>query len=234
MRFLTFFICVFCVLSVNGQSDTLQFAEELTIIKVLGVDSLGYIDPDILKSYNDGVELLENGQLSESIDAFTIALDQKPDFSKAYFNRAIAEMQLGNTQKAYVDFIKYAEIDSLPAEGFFQASIIKFQSGDYEESLTLLDKAIKENNRDARFNYEKGVIYFLMADFDAAIEEYTFALQKNPESPYALNDRASCKKENGDLKGAINDYENAIAVDPNFDVAWNNLGSAYRDENLFD
>lgn len=65
--------------------------------------------------YNKGTVLLENGDLTSAISALTQAIDIKPDFGEAYFNRGYAYMQLGNHAAGAADLSKAGELGILPS-----------------------------------------------------------------------------------------------------------------------
>ncbi|MGB4604053.1 MAG: tetratricopeptide repeat protein, partial [Bacteroidales bacterium] len=45
------------------------------------------------QNYNEGVKLLQNGDLQNAISKFTDAIQLKPDLAKAYYNRGVAKSE---------------------------------------------------------------------------------------------------------------------------------------------
>ena len=50
--------------------------------------------------YDAGVELQENGQLSEAIAEYDLAIESQPALTSAYMNRGVAYKDLGETERA--------------------------------------------------------------------------------------------------------------------------------------
>lgn len=51
-----------------------------------------------------GVVQVRSADFTEAIEAFNLAIQRKPGYDRAYFNRAQAEMRIGNYEKAIADF----------------------------------------------------------------------------------------------------------------------------------
>src|ERR1051326_7762724 len=58
-----------------------------------------------------GVVQVRSADFTEAIDAFNLAIQRKPGYDRAYFNRAQAYMRIGNYEKAVADFSFLAQQD---------------------------------------------------------------------------------------------------------------------------
>jgi tetratricopeptide (TPR) repeat protein len=61
--------------------------------------------------YNQGVDLFNQGEYQQAIDAFDSAIELDPDFADAYFNRGIAHYRLGNFQSTVLDMAEAIRLD---------------------------------------------------------------------------------------------------------------------------
>src|SRR6056297_169996 len=55
-------------------------------------------------AYNKGLELFSQKKYSDAIDKFNEAISFKKDFAKAYYNRGLSYIELGQNDKAVEDF----------------------------------------------------------------------------------------------------------------------------------
>ncbi|MBA7575463.1 Photosystem I assembly protein Ycf3 [subsurface metagenome] len=82
----------------SAEQKLLQTAEK-------DMEDTGGID-----SYNKGVIFAEINEFKKAIKYFTIALEENPEFAKAYHNRAVAYFMLGEFEKAWNDVRKVKEL----------------------------------------------------------------------------------------------------------------------------
>lgn len=55
------------------------------------------------KYFNSGVENSKNGEIELAIEDYTQAIELKPDYAEAYYNRGGAWLRLGEWEKARSD-----------------------------------------------------------------------------------------------------------------------------------
>ncbi|MDE6164458.1 MAG: tetratricopeptide repeat protein, partial [Muribaculaceae bacterium] len=65
--------------------------------------------------YDKGNVLLEEDDLTSAVSAYSKAIELKPDFGEAYYNRGYAYMKLGNREAGVADLSKAGELGVLPA-----------------------------------------------------------------------------------------------------------------------
>jgi len=70
------------------------------------------LDDDIAEAHiNRGASLVAMQRWAEGLEALTVGLKMNPnEAEKAYYNRAIANEELGNVREAYLDYRKAAEL----------------------------------------------------------------------------------------------------------------------------
>ena len=65
--------------------------------------------------YNKGVALASAGDFTAALACFNKALDLKPDFGEAYYNRGCVFFQLGNSERGAADLSKAGELGVVPS-----------------------------------------------------------------------------------------------------------------------
>ncbi|MBL4862222.1 MAG: tetratricopeptide repeat protein, partial [Crocinitomicaceae bacterium] len=69
---------------------SIGLAQDDTIVQATILDSA---DAAADKLYNSGIESFKRKQYEEAINAFTQAIELKPDFELAFFNRAATKLE---------------------------------------------------------------------------------------------------------------------------------------------
>ncbi len=155
-----------------------------------------------------------------SIKDFSIAIEGKPDYDHAFYNRGTARKDygefLGDTVillAAKKDFDDAISIDVQFAKAFQNRAIVY-------EMLNDLDKALSDYNRAIELagNYDfyvnRGVIYGRKGDFDNAIKDFDFVLSKI-ENASAYSNRGLANDMLGNYEKSLQDYNKAIELEPN-------------------
>lgn len=59
--------------------------------------------------------LAEAGAYDEAIKAFSRAIELKPDFGEAYYNRGFVYLSIGDSSKAFPDLSRAGELGIVPS-----------------------------------------------------------------------------------------------------------------------
>lgn len=65
--------------------------------------------------FNKGNIYVENGELTSALSAYTQAIELKPDFGEAYYNRGYVYFRLGNREAGAADLSRAGELGILPS-----------------------------------------------------------------------------------------------------------------------
>lgn len=65
--------------------------------------------------YNKGNMLLQSGDYTSALSAYSVAIDIKPDFGEAYYNRGYIYLKLGNKEAGVADLSKAGELGIVPS-----------------------------------------------------------------------------------------------------------------------
>ena len=197
--------------------DTVKVAANLT------PDQLAEAD------YNSGLDQMKKGDHTTAITFFTKSITAKPDFDKAFYNRAIALTQVKRFAEAHSDINRVIARSPQNADALFTKSLIYFNENKKDSMSVALDKCIAVKQSHPEANYYKGLLNYEAGEYKKAIENYNKAIEGDAKYVYAYNDRASAKRASNDYPGAIADYEKAISLDDKESFIYNNLGSAYNE-----
>lgn len=178
------------------------------------------VESDIASSNN--VMLLTNlgtvqrrrGKLSEAIETYTLALNYSPLAVPILMNRATAYLELGNEDKAYVDFCNLLDVDEEnPSALYFRAFIYTNRReysaarADYKRLLALQP------------DHESALLGLALLDqregrLQAAELQLTTLIERHPDNPTYLQARANVLIERSLYDLALIDLEGAIALQP--------------------
>jgi tetratricopeptide (TPR) repeat protein len=175
-------IIILCIIGMV----TMSFLEAQDTIKIIS-DNLQIAE----QRYNEGVKLLESGNIQGAINKFTEAINLKPDLSKAYYNRGVAKSQAGLYDEAIADLDKALSYET---SGFYYYTRgkAKHEKGDLEGALEDYNAAINFDKNLAEAYYYRASLYFDQGDYNSAIDDLKRAISKKDSYAYAYNDLGSC------------------------------------------
>jgi tetratricopeptide (TPR) repeat protein len=184
-----------------------------------------------------GNERRQANDFRGAVAQYDRAVEYDPNYGAVYWNRGIAYANMGEYQKAIVDYTSamdfYAEDPYGLAILFMNRGINKYYLGEYEEAITDHTKSIKTNPNYGAAYWNRGVAYGeankheeAIVDFSRAIEFYS---TRSNELAVLYMNRGINRREAGDLEGAVNDYSRAIELRSDYGAAYWNRGVAYGD-----
>jgi Flp pilus assembly protein TadD len=173
--------------------------------------------------YNRGHSLLSSGNHRDAVNAFSRAIELKPNFADAYYLRGVAYDKLGNYLQAMTDYDKAIEINPYPTMPYLSRGIAFERLGDYLQAIKNYDKAIEVNNVFEMAYLYRGNAYFNLKDYQQAIKDFDRAIKINPKYAEAYYGRGNTYSYLGLSQNAIDDLK--IAAGLGFKKAQNFLRS---------
>jgi len=189
-----------------------------------------------------GVAHGKDGNLDQSIESFTKAIDLNPRLDQAFCNRGIAWQKKGDTVKALADFEKALELNPgntkashyrtllmdktdgkaataktgshLKAEEWFEEGLAKSKGGDYSQAIADFTVALDIAPEYTDAYIQRGIAWDKQEDFDRAIPDYDQALNLDPDAEKVYIYRGIAWDKKGDYDQAIADYNEALKRTP--------------------
>ena len=181
------------------------------------------------KIYNQGIVYYQQGKLDEAITQFDEAIKIKPNFAKAYFNRATAKAELKKYAESISDY-NMAILLEPTAKSYFSRGLIRYKLKDYTGAESDFDNCIQNDvsNLRAQAYYYQGCVYFDQNKYEEAIARDNKAIEYKPDYAFAYNDRGSANRQLEKYQEALKDYRRAIQLNPQMAFTFNNMASVKK------
>ena len=137
-----------------------------------------------LRHYNQGLELLREGNNLEAVKLLETTVEEDPGFALAHSKLAQAYQNLGRDQKAEEASRSAAELskDLPPQERYMILAQQARITGDYEAGIDAYQNLLRMQPSDADLNYELALLYEDQGSFDLAREHLTATLEADPQN----------------------------------------------------
>ena len=137
-----------------------------------------------LRHYNEGLELMRQGNNLDAVTRFEIAVEGDPNFALAHSKLAQAYDNLGRGQKAEESSRRAVELgDNLPSQ---ERYLILAESArvenDFEAGIDAYENLLRTRPTDAGLNYELAILYEQAGSFDLAREHLQTTLDLDPQN----------------------------------------------------
>lgn len=181
-----------------------------------------------------------------AIADYTKAIELKPDYADAYFDRAgLKRDEKGDLNGALADYNRAVELapnnpaikqardetqaratGATPSQGSLKEAMALDAKGQMKLAKQDLDGAMADFNQAvatypafAQAYRDRGKIKASKHDFDGALADFTKAIAVQPDDALAYFNRGCLKRdEKGDLHGALADFNHAVGIRPNSPV----------------
>ena len=168
----------------------------------------------------------EKADLEGAIDAYTKAIELKPDSAEAYNNRGVAKINLGHYEAALADYDQAIRLKPAYVMAYTNRGGAKNELGRPEAALADLDQAIELKPDDADAYNNRGNAKKDLGRPEAALADYDQAIRLKPDYANAYNNRGVAKANLGHYEAALADYDQAIRLKPDYASAYSNRGGA--------
>ena len=147
--------------------------------------------------------------LSEAMGDYDRAIQLNPEFTPAYFNRAVLRYKL-------MEISNYRDEDPNALSYSLETGLGKRMATTTTNSYT---RQIPKENPQQEMNDTKRNF-----EFNLILRDYETVIRLNPDFVYAWFNRANIRCLQKDYRAAISDYNEAIRRNPDFAEAWFNRG----------
>lgn len=177
--------------------------------------------------FNKGSKASLENKRQEAIEAYTKAIELKPDYLEAYNNRGNAYSGLGNYKKAIKDSSKAIDLKPDLADAYVIRGFTYDIIGNYQQAIKDYNKAIELKSDDAVAYWYRGATYYNLGNYQQTIKDYNKAIELKPNEAEVFWNRALAYSKLGNYQQAIKDLNKAIELKPDFAEAYQYRGLTY-------
>ena len=206
--------------------------------------------------YNLGLEKARQGDLAGAIKEFSRALKVNPQFSDAYYKRAVTRFDFGDLQGAIEDYKEVLQMHPDHINAYCGRGLTNLALGNMEAAIEDATQATRINPKQAQAYSLRGTACQRLGNVQAAIANFKKAAEiyleqkdavkcrqcietikklqnaenqtKNPPfNPEEFINEALKKSISGDYGGAIGDLDWVIQLNPQEDKAYFHRGLIY-------
>ncbi|MBU3558524.1 tetratricopeptide repeat protein [Polynucleobacter sp. Nonnen-W13] len=174
-----------------------------------------------------GVLLIQTKQFTSALHFLTKALQIKPDYVEALFNRGLALKELHRLEEALASYDKAIAIKLDYAQAYSNRGNVLKELHCLEEALISYDKAIEIKPNIAEAHFNRGNTLKELHRLEEALISYDKAIEIKPNIAEAHFNRGNVLKEIGLKSEAKNSYDKALLIESSLILArWGRAMSA--------
>jgi len=168
---------------------------------------------------------LNDEVINTAIGDFTQAIELKPEYWEAYFERGKVYLYFDRLDEAEEDFKKVAQINPKFKEVYSYLAQIEIQRGNDQKAMEYLNKV--SAGGDYRYYYNFGKIFLNAKSYDTAIENLSKAIEQNKYLVDGYYLRAKAYEATGRYKEAIEDLKTAATLTPEEKKFFTDMAKVY-------
>jgi tetratricopeptide (TPR) repeat protein len=173
-------------------------------------------------------------EYDKAIEDYSKAIDLKPDYADAYFDRGNAWSEKKEYDKAIEDYDKATYLKPDNAIAYYNRGNRWLNKKEYDKAIEDYSKAI-ELKPDYPLAYgNRGNAWTEKKEYDKAIEDFGKVIELRPDYTDACFNRGNVWSEKKEYDKAIEDYNKAIELNPDDAGAYNNRGAAWKGKKEYD
>ena len=157
---------------------------------------------------------------SNAIASYTKAIAEDPEYTKAYYNRANAKMNLKNYKGAIQDFSKVVVLDPEFAKAYLYMGYAYYKQKNYDQASEAYSHAIKVDPSMGQAYTNRAAIYMKAKNYKQAIADLDRALDLDDSDAMAFYNRGVCHSNLDQYYDAINDLTLAVDMDPTLESCY--------------
>ncbi len=164
------------------------------------------------------------GNSGKALAAYATAVQQNPQFLKAYIKSADLYIKEGNEDAALVSLQKAVEISPGNSGRLITMGGIYLNKGDMVHAAAAFGEAVKHESSKASEIAEE---LLKMGKPEMAEHYFRASLEKSADAIHTYNRLGISLRRQGKWKEAILEYETAIKIDPKDEGVYFNMAKAY-------
>ena len=166
-------------------------------------------------------------QIKMTIKDYNTAIQLKPDYADAYYNRGLTYDLKNEIDLAIKDYNIAIQLKPDYPNSYYNRGVVYGKKGETDLAIKDYNIAIQLKPDYASAYNNRGVLHRSKDEINDAIEDYNKAIQIKPDYVDAYYNRGIAYDKKGDVDRAIKNYNKAIELNPNYIGAYLNLGTVY-------
>nr|WP_322745327.1 tetratricopeptide repeat protein [Coleofasciculus sp. LEGE 07081] len=174
------------------------------------------------------------GRREEAVVSYDKAIEFKPDYHQAWYNRGIALGNLGRLEEELASYDKAIEFKPDYHQAWCNRGYALGNLGRLEEELASYDKAIEFKPDLHQAWYNRGYALGNLGRLEEELASYDKAIEFKPDLHQAWNNRGYALNDLGRLEEAVASYDKALEIKPDETSAFYNKACTYAKHNNID
>jgi tetratricopeptide (TPR) repeat protein len=185
----------------------------LVVLVGFGIYEKSTSSHDGRQSLSDGERMLKAGRYAEAIQFLNRAVAADTGMVNAYLLRGRANVALGQTELAVLDFTKVIQLQPASTDAFVERAAIHLRTNDYRAVVDDCGEAITRNPKLTYAYTLRGIAFREMGNLAKSLEDFNQAVELAPGSDTYFQ-RATTYQSMGDHRKALGDLDQMISLYP--------------------
>lgn len=196
-----------------GESDVKDITKPLSYVKTAEVLSKGKDDPKLMVARGD-IYLHSDQGGGEAMSSYDRAIAANPNYTEAYYKRAVLNVRSKNGAGAQENFSKTIALDPAYAPAYSDMASMYASAGQYDKALESFQKYSNAAEKSPSTTEKYAAFLYLSKKYPEALVEADKALAANPNNLTMNRVKATSLYETGDFAGAATAMEQFMKVAP--------------------
>jgi tetratricopeptide (TPR) repeat protein len=175
----------------------------------------------------EGIEDAGRGDIDQAIQKYNQALEKRPEYPEALYNRGLAYLEKKDDERAMSDFNRAIAAKSDFAEARVGLGNVYLNRDEDDKALEQYELALGVNDKLPEAYINLGHVYADRSDQQRALENYGKAIELNPKAHLAYVGRGVVYLERKDFDQALKDFNSALELKSDLFEALFNRGNTY-------
>jgi tetratricopeptide (TPR) repeat protein/S1-C subfamily serine protease len=172
--------------------------------------------------------LSQESNKAAAINNYTQAIRLDPNYSDAYYRRAVARYDQGDKQGAITDYNEAIRLNPNKAIAYYNRGVALYNLRDYQAAIADFSQYISFAPNDISAYYSRGTARRNLKDGRGMFEDFDQIVRLDPSNSKSYFNRALARAMLLDKKGTIADFTEAIRLDPRYTDAYINRAQVLR------
>lgn len=177
--------------------------------------------------FRKGLDLFYKKEYKQAIAEYSNAINLKPDFTDAIFNRSLCYEDEEMYKEALLDLNAVIALETSPADAYNSRGNLLSKMNSYDDALKDYSRAIEMKPDYAEAYYNRGVAKQDLRNYEEAIKDYDKAIELKPDYVNAYYNKGVSKSAIKMYDAAVKDYDKAIELKPDYAEAYYGRGVAF-------